>query len=165
MSGQRTNLGFDPKWFQIGAALGPNAGVRDWYEKVVLKLVEDMNEETINEVADLFERAGRYGKLEVNSLSSQARILLNRVSDVLEARFAAKAQGLAEGMLKRTLRANAAGLRVSLKDLAQGVTIKPAWISGALKEKLKAAVTGNVSLIKSIGQEQEGVRGTRRPPN
>lgn len=134
-----------PQGFVIGGALGANAGVGDWFEKKILRLCADMSEETIDEVTRLFEKAGR---------SSQARILLNRLGDAFAPRFEARARTLAEGMLKRALKAEAAGLRVSLKDLAQGVSIKPNWISGALKEKLKAAVTENVSLIRGIGQRQ-----------
>ena len=148
----RKRPGLDPRGFVMGGAIGANAGVGDWFERRIISLCADMSEQTISEVADLFEKAGRYGRLETGSLSSQARILLNRLGREFETRFAGQAKVMAEGLLKRSLRANAAGFRASLKDMAGGLTIKPNWISGALKEKLKAAVTDNVSLIKSIQQ-------------
>ena len=148
----RKRPGHDPRGFVIGSAIGANAGVSDWYARRVVGLYEGMSEDTINEVADLFEKAGRYGRLEVNSLSSQARILLNRLSGNFAAAFTSRGKILSVSLVKRSLAANSAGMRESLKDMAQGFSIKPTWISGALKEKLKAAVTENVSLITSIQQ-------------
>jgi SPP1 gp7 family putative phage head morphogenesis protein len=137
-----------------GAPVAPNAGVEDWYARKLARLSDAMRETVQREIRRLFRvEDGPAGYSEDASFASQARITMNRLRVLFTRMFARKADKLADGMIARATRANAAGVRESLKELSGGLTIKTDFISGRLEETLKAAVTENVGLIRSIPRE------------
>jgi SPP1 gp7 family putative phage head morphogenesis protein len=134
-----------------GPPVGPNAGVEDWYGRELARLVKAMHASALREIEKLFRAGGQaLGYSEDASLASQARILLNRLRRRFVNLFAKKADKLAEDMIAKASRANAAGVQASLKELSGGLAIRTDFISGKLAETLKAAITENVGLIRSI---------------
>jgi SPP1 gp7 family putative phage head morphogenesis protein len=87
------------------------------------------------------------------SVSSQARILMDKLTDKFTKLFDDKSEAVVNKMLKANSTASAASLQSSLKKLSGGVTLKTNNISGQLKEILKASVNENVELIKSVGAD------------
>jgi uncharacterized protein with gpF-like domain len=137
-----------------GSPVAPNAGVEDWYMKELARLTAAISETALLEIEKLFRAEGQaLGYSEDASLSSQARITMNSLRRSFARLFARKADDLADGMIRRASRANAAGVHASLKELSGGLAIKTNFISGKLGETLKAAVAENVGLIRSIPQE------------
>ncbi|MDR2743897.1 MAG: minor capsid protein [Desulfovibrio sp.] len=136
-----------------GSPVAPNAGVEDWYMKELARLTDAMHETALREIEKLFRaEGGNLGYSEDASLSSQARITMNGLRRVFARLFARKAGELADAMIAKASRANAAGVKASLKELSGGLAIKTDFISGKLAETLKAAITENVGLIRSIPQ-------------
>lgn len=86
------------------------------------------------------------------SLSSQVRILLNRLGGKWAKRFASAAGDLADRFTNSISGFSKKNLESSLGELT-GIAIKPPTITGELEERLKAATTYNVSLIKSIPEQ------------
>lgn len=165
---------FKPKVLR-GTPIKTNAGVSAWYAEQLVKLADEMHRETLAGISRLFKaegqthgysqdatasRAAERGRVplpkgfsEDASLASQARILLNRLKREIGSLFEKKALDLAWGMLNRSNKANAASVHQSLKELSGGLSIKTNFISGKLKESLKASVAENVSYISSIRSE------------
>jgi SPP1 gp7 family putative phage head morphogenesis protein len=136
-----------------GAPVLPNAGVEAWYARELARMTEAMNKAALREIEKLFRaEGGNLGYSEDASLSSQARIAMNGLRRIFSRLFAKKADDLADAMIAKASRANAAGVGASLKELSGGLSIKTDFISGKLKETLKAAVAENVGLIRSIPQ-------------
>lgn len=144
---------FQPKLIK-GAPVGTNAGVSAWYAVQLEGLAAAMHEATQKELLRLFRAEGsELGFSQDASLASQARILLNKLRRRFGSVFEQKALSLAESMLRRSNRANASAVHESLKELSGGLSIKTSFISGKLAEQMKAAVTENVSYIRSIRSE------------
>lgn len=137
-----------------GPPLETNAGVAEWYAKKLEGLVREMHEQTSKELEHLFTHGPEDRPYSQDaSNASQARILLNRLKRVFQRKFARKAEDLAEGMIACSTRAGSASAHMSLKELSGGLSLKTSPVSGALKEKLKASVHDNVSLIRGLQQD------------
>lgn len=140
-----------------GKPIPANSGVASWYAEKLEALARELDEATRKEVSRLFRAEGQgLGYSQDASLASQSRILMNSLRRRMESLFSNKAEEFAEGMLKRASKANSAALHTSLKDLSGGVSLKTNFISGKLKERLKASVTENVGLISSIKEDYLG---------
>jgi SPP1 gp7 family putative phage head morphogenesis protein len=94
------------------------------------------------------------------NIASQARISLNLLSDSMATLFADHGKIMAERMLDQTDEHVKSQMMASLKKLSGGLTIKQAAMPDGLAEVFTAAITGNVSLIKSIqGKFFEQIEG------
>ena len=136
-----------------GKVLMPNASIRAKYEKSLLKLIRKMTLLTEAKILSLYEKphAEEYFATD-DTISSQARILLNQLKGKFDDLFGFHAADLASEMLNDTEEYSASSLKGSLKELSGGLSLKTDFISGDLKEAFKASITENVSLIKSIPQ-------------
>ncbi len=144
-----------------GKPILPNAGLTAWYVKKLEKIAADLHEEVKKEIAALFGDEGpRLTYAQDASLSSQARILLNKMRQRASAFLDERAKDLAKQMIHRVNRANSATAYESLKDLSGGLSLKTTAISGQMRETMKAMIAENVSLIRSIGtKHHEKIEG------
>jgi SPP1 gp7 family putative phage head morphogenesis protein len=141
-----------------GRRLNYNASQQEKYIKALEKLVKRMTTYTQNQVIKLFSNNGPekfYQKRKESvamdaSLASQARILTNELIAKFESLFSSVAKPLAEDMVKGAARESKTNLNASLKKLSGGLTLNTNLATTGLKEIVKATVTENVALIKSI---------------
>lgn len=146
-----------------GTRLNYNAGLQEKYQKQLNKLVAQMTKEILNEVTKLFKQpdAKAYFKQQKEagqfaqdaSLSSQARILMNSLSNKFAQLFGKKATFLAKSMWNGQVKSSKTSLHGSLEKLSGGLSLKTGVIPKGMEDVGKAIIEANVSLIKSIPQE------------
>lgn len=143
----------------LGKPLIPNAGVRIWYGKELSELVEKMDEHTRREVLEILKQADEKG----GSIESKERIALNKLRKYYEDLFKSKAKELAQSMAKKQDRSVDKALRASVASfVTEGVitAFKPYKLTGKALETFKAAVQGNINLIRSLqGQYFTDIEG------
>lgn len=142
-----------PKMVQ-GTAINVNAAVEDRYYRNLASLINSMAQEVEKKVKGLFssETAEQYFAQDA-TISPQARILTNAFFKKFESIFAEKAVPLSESFADQSESASKSQVKGSLKDLSGGLTISLESIDEHTKEILKATITENVGLIKSIPQQ------------
>lgn len=135
-----------------GKVLAYPAGIMSRYQVALVELVRQMTAETKREVDRLFasEVAAGHFAQDAGSISSQARILTNRLDAQFRRLFAQQAPKLADEMATAASNTSHRALASSLKELSGGATIKTANMPGTLSDLIKAAVAENVNLIKTI---------------
>lgn len=135
-----------------GKKLAYPAGAMSRYQVGLVAIVRKMGEQTQREVDRLFrsEAAAGHFAQDAGSISSQSRILANRLDAQFRRLFAQQAPALATAMAEAADGASYKALGASLKELSGGVTVKTARMPGTLGELIKAAVNENVNLIKTI---------------
>jgi SPP1 gp7 family putative phage head morphogenesis protein len=133
-----------------GKRLNYNAGIQVWYNNSLQKLIRKMTAETKKELTKLFKRIPVKSFATDESISSQARILMNELTKTFASLFALESQTLPKYMLERTVKASSAGVQSSLQELAKGITIKTSTVTPELTDAVTASIAENVSLIKSI---------------
>lgn len=143
-----------------GSRLNYNASLQAKYHDGLSKLVSDMTQQTMREVARLFksETAGDFYDEDMQlaqdaDLASQARILTNALTSKFSLLFASKAKTLTERMISGAAHASKSTLHMSLKKLSGGLAIKTDLMTPELKTVIKASTTENVALIKSIAKD------------
>lgn len=137
-----------------GTRLAYNAGIQADYVRAVKALLTSMIEQVSNDAIKFFEKPlAREFIAQDASIASQAKILTDKLTKKFDQLFNDKAKPIAEKMVKQSSTASAASLGRSLKKLSSGVTLKTDILTGPLKEVLKASITENVELIKSIGAD------------
>lgn len=87
------------------------------------------------------------------SISSQARILFNKLDDKWSKIFNSKSKSITDKFISRVDRDATASLSYSLKELSGGLTIDFPDMPEALNDKVVAATVENVALIRSIGSQ------------
>lgn len=134
-----------------GKRLNYNASLQTWYGRKLLKLINEMTLEVKLEVTRLFKRlpVETFGTTD-ESIGSQARILMNKLTEKFEALFALESKTLADEMLERTLKTSESTLSSSLKQLSGGLSINTSIVPPELMDVINASIAENVSLIKSI---------------
>lgn len=139
-----------------GVRLSYNVSIEDRYSKQLVALVLQMTKQSQKQVLRLFQSStGEEFFAQDDSISSQARIITNKLADTFNDLFSKKADLLAEQMVNDSDRASSASLHESLRTLSGGLSLKTTVITGQLKESMKASVAENVQLIKSISQEYQ----------
>ena len=139
----------------------PNAAVATRYTKRIIRLVTRMVDETERKLKKLFqtEPAQEYFAMD-DTISAQAKILMNELQRKFARLFAENAKPMAEAMIDENGEASEAALKSSLKALSENITLKTDVLTGELQEIINASVAENVSLIKSIPQQYlNGVQG------
>ncbi len=144
-----------------GKRLNYNAAIQGRYVRALKNLVTEMTRQTNQQVIALFK--GKTGKQffaeqkEITamdaSLSSQARILLNKLSKKFEKLFNFKSIMLAEWMTEQTAKVSKTSLHGSLEQLTGGLSLKTGIVTEGTEEVSKAIIAENVSLIKSIPEQ------------
>ncbi len=145
---------FKPTAVIKGTPLNYNAAIQLRYERQLERLVNEMVESTKKKITRLFngEPAQEFFA-EDASISSQARILTNALTSQFTELFKKKSRPLAEQMVGDTNKVAKSNLHQSLKDLSGGLTIKTDIMTGPLRDVMKATVSENVSLIRSIPKQ------------
>lgn len=140
-----------------GKRLVYNAGLQKKYVVKLVKLARQMTDETKRAVIKLFrgETAQEFFAQDAN-ISSQARILTNKLMAKFESLFSSVAKDLATDLVDDSGKASASSLSSSLKEMSGGLTLKTNFMHDDLKTITKAAVTESVSLIKSIADDYLG---------
>jgi SPP1 gp7 family putative phage head morphogenesis protein len=85
-----------------------------------------------------------------DSISSQARILMNYLMGKFSQLFAKKAGTLAQGMVNNATQISKATLHGSLKKLSGGLSLETGVVPEGMEDVATTSVAENVSLIKSI---------------
>lgn len=134
-----------------GKRLNYNASVQIWYNKRLQELISKMASEVKKEVSKLFKRlpVDNYGTMD-ESIGSQARMLMNKLTEKFEALFSLESKTLSELMIDKTMLYSDNTLEESLKQLSGGLKIKTSIVPPELTDVITASVAENVSLIKSI---------------
>lgn len=136
--------------------LNPNAGIKDWYVKALLKITREMTQECKEKLAKIYKKG--YPQIAFDeSISSQARIALNELNRKYSEKFSEKSKLLAQSLLKKTNKYANWQFNRTLKEMlgesAAGFTMSGSAISPEKSEIMKALLFENVSLIKSIPSE------------
>lgn len=138
----------------LGTTLNYNAAVQERYVRELSGLTTQMTAQCTREINRLFktEAATVFFATDA-SISSQARILVNSLSDRFNALFAKQAKPIAERMVAANAAASKSALHSSLQKLSGGLSLKTSMLTPDLQDIYKASVAMNVSLIKSIAAE------------
>lgn len=133
-----------------GNILQYNAGVQNKYVKELNRIVDYVIEETEKEI----RKIGRVDAVEEitgmdESAASQARIMLNALTKVIEKKLGPWAKRAATAMMNNTNKASASMLHNSVSKIA-GKSIKTNINTSDIDEITKATISDNVDLIKSI---------------
>jgi SPP1 gp7 family putative phage head morphogenesis protein len=139
-----------------GQPLNFNAGIQKWYEKQLLKLVDELTKDVLNEIRPLYKEYKEQITFDA-SISSQARMTINSLRKLFEKKFKDKGKKFAESMVRKTNRYATnmfkqvmASLFDKEKVKETGFTMAGSIVSPEKEEVVKALVFENVSLIKSI---------------
>lgn len=132
----------------VGKPLTYSAGQMERYQRLIGKLTSAMFKDYRRELASVF-KANEVITIDA-SISSQARITLNRLRDKWARIFRRESPRIVDQIVNGIDKASSNTLKQSLKALAGGVTLKTDAMPGALKQAVGAAVSENVALIKSI---------------
>jgi len=134
-----------------GKPLNYNAALQAWYKRSLRKSIVKMTSDVRSEVTLLFKRlpVETIGTTD-EAIGSQARILMNRLSEKWESFFALESVTLSKIMLNRTLKFSDINIKSTLKELSGGISIKGSIVSPELTDVVTASIAENVSLIRSI---------------
>jgi len=144
-----------------GERLALPAGVADRYRHRLQMLTDDMTRTAQREFLALWKHDDVQAYLAAHSgvgmdisPASQARILANKLKERFDQLFNDKAKAYAESMVDQANEASSAATFRSLKELSGGLSFKTKGVmTPVMREFMKASVTENVSLIKSIPRE------------
>lgn len=137
-----------------GGPLQHNAAVSARYASALQTLTAQMTAEVKREVLRLFETDAASAHFGADAtIASQSRILVSQLGQRFSALFAKKAKPMAEQMVGGASKAGTSALHSSLQKLSGGMSLKTSVMNSPLEEIYKAAVSENVSLIKSIASE------------
>lgn len=142
---------FKPSKVLRGTPLNYNAGDESRYVIELTALVKQMTAQTQKSVVKLFKTHHAQDGMAMDaSVVSQARILMNSLTQKFEQLFGRKADPMATRMMDNTDKSSKSSLHSSLKELSGGLSLKTDVMTGPMKEVFSASVQENVGLIKSI---------------
>lgn len=137
-----------------GTPLRIPAGVAQRYSGELQRLVHRMSKEYQKELHEMFSTPDYDAQIAQDaSITSQSRILTNRLARKWKKIFDRKSKDLAEQMVGQADRASAAGVKASLKDVSGGLTLKTSSLSPVAVTQMNASVVENVALIRSIPEQ------------
>lgn len=134
-----------------GNALAYNSMLQNRYNKAIQYLIDEMIKETELAINDLFKtnEAKEYFS-EDASVSSQARIITNKLMEKFERLFNLGGQEAAKDMTNATNKASERAVKQSLKSISEGLTLKTDFMTEKMQDIMKAITTQNAALIKTI---------------
>lgn len=138
-----------------GTRLAYNAGPYTRYKKSLDALIGKMTRETNRRILKLFssETAKDFFVVQDENLASQARILTNELIEKFTSLFKNQAKPIAERAVSQSDKVSKTALHRSLKKMSGGASIKTDFITADMSTILKAAVTENMALIKSVSSD------------
>lgn len=146
---------FKPKVIR-GKPLNPSITSEQRYYDELRAVILRMTSQTDKELEAFFKTdhaEDYFADAEDISVASQARILMNKITEKVQAIFGELAKSLAEGMVTTANADSARSLKSSLKQLSGGLTLKTDLLTKDLGDVLTASVAENVGLIKSISSK------------
>lgn len=136
---------------RAGTKLAYNASQQAKYARAIKALVDKMAKVTKREILKLFKQpfAKEFFATDAD-IASQARILLNKLTDRFTSLFASSAKRLAEAAAEGAQKTSEKALKSSVKALVPDLSLKTSIVTPDLETSINASVTENVNLIKSI---------------
>lgn len=130
--------------------LSGNAGIEQAYSRDLQRLIGKMIYETEREVNKVF-KVDSIGEIGMDASSDVVlRVLVNQLRDKFELLFRDSGKSITDKIISRIDR-HSEGMTVSsLEKLSGGLSVKPDFIKGPIKQSLRASTTQNVGLISSI---------------
>ena len=144
---------FQPKQLK-GGVLSHSVSIEARMTAKLHRAIDTMAKETERAVKELFEAdnyAGNYG-MDAN-IGSQARIVINSLTDRFSKMFAGISSPIAETMIDEVDKNSAATLKSSLVDVAGHMQFSTDILTGELRETLTAATNEAANLIKRVPSE------------
>lgn len=150
---ERWRQNFKPEVLR-GDPLSPNMSVAARYRSLLDSLIDQMIEETTEEIRALFkdDAAQEFFATDA-SVSSQARKVTNMLMEKYKLLFGRNAKWMAESLAKHSDKASSKSVHMSIQKLSGGLSLPTAALNADLKEIFKAVITENVALIKSIPEK------------
>jgi SPP1 gp7 family putative phage head morphogenesis protein len=155
-----------------GSPLNHNAAASEQYNKELQAMVLQMTSQVEREIkrffegetaTEFFDEPSAIESPQVAqdaSISAQARMLTNKITETFNSLFSRRAKMLAQRMIDTADKTSKSSLHGSLKALSGGLMIKTNIMPGALGEALNAATYENVQLIKTISEKYlAGIQG------
>jgi SPP1 gp7 family putative phage head morphogenesis protein len=146
-----------------GKQLNYNVSQQQKYKSSIKVLIKSMVDETKKQILNLFEddTSKEYFKNQKEkemitfdeSISSQAKILLNQLSNKFDKLFNVRSKSIATKMINDLDKISKSSLHSSLQQLSGGLSLKTGIVTEGVKNVATAIVAENVSLIKTIPQE------------
>lgn len=145
----------------VGSILRQDIRAENRYAKQLEGLVLRMGAEVRREIAKFFRQPYSkefFGEDEAiptmdDTVASQARILINKLSEKYITIFNQAGKRFANSMLKEQCKVSGRVLRDSMKKLSGGLTLKMDIFDKDINDIIKASITENVELIRSIPEE------------
>ena len=123
----------------VGEPLRPNYDIEKKTVRKVERLTNKMIKEFESEVIKLFKKESPAYFAQDASISSQVRILLNKLEDKFYSMFKLEGNNIADYMTNSVNRHSKAQMQNSLKKLSGGLSINVKDLSAETKETLKAS--------------------------
>lgn len=140
-----------------GTPLHYNAAVEGRYQRELVLMVRQMRDATETAFRKLDRQfatdASATVAMDAPSYASQARILVDALRKRFNAAFARRSRPAAERMQRQVDAASSASVHASLRELSGGISLSTRSIPKAATEMLKASITENVALIRSIPEQ------------
>ncbi|MCG3462670.1 minor capsid protein [Xenorhabdus bovienii] len=134
-----------------GKPLHYPAATTDRYQRDLSHLIKRMIKEYEQALTNLHEE---FDSVAMDaSFASQTRIWLNKLKRRWDGIFNKQASALADKFVRQVDVSAKRNLDDSLKQLSGGLTIKTPDMPEAMKDRITAATTENVSLIKSLPEQ------------
>jgi SPP1 gp7 family putative phage head morphogenesis protein len=140
-----------------GTRLNINVSMQARYRNALHELTHRMVDETRKQILRLFN--GKIGEeffAEDASIASQATRLINALTKRFSLLFEKNSKKLASDMLGEVEDNSRRSLTSSLSHIENGLIIKPNFKARGIQEVIKASISENVGLIKSIPAEYLG---------
>jgi SPP1 gp7 family putative phage head morphogenesis protein len=134
----------------VGEPLRPNHDIEKKTVRKVERLTNKMIKEFESEVIKLFKKESPAYFAQDASISSQVRILLNKLEDKFYSMFNLEGNSIANYMVNAVNNHSKAQIKNSLKKLSGGLSINVKDLSSETKEILKSSASQSSSYIRSI---------------
>ena len=136
-----------------GSVLTPAASIHIELSKSMSKLIRDMYLDVKREMVAAFNETPLPDSAMDASITSQARIRLNLLTDKWTKKFGALAKFASQRMVDRVVKNSEVTVRMSLKEVAKDLTVDLTGSNAMLDEIIKASTQEAAGLIKRIPEK------------
>ncbi len=137
-----------------GGALNLSVAISQEFSRAIVKLMDKMQKEAKRELRKVFETVSMDSVAMDDSISSQARIMINKLRRKYDQRFSEWAKTLTAKMIRQVEKNSAVTLGMSLKQISEHATISTAGLmTDRIQDIIKASTEEAANLIKTIPQQ------------
>lgn len=140
-----------------GAALNLSVTIAREYEQPLLVIIRKMADEMKRELKRVFNESTHHGAMDDadggGNVAAQARITLNALLEKYEPIFARVGKKTTKRMMSRVAKNSAVTLGMSLRQAADGITLKTDLMPPSVLEIISACTTEATGLIRLIPQK------------